>query len=78
MLFGIVSSAFRRFILLSLGPRISTSFPFANTMHGQGEFSLFKLHYLVVFTPNLVYDKDYMSALWVKNTSESDPRSYKF
>ena len=24
-----------------------------------------------------VYDKDHMSALWIKNTSESDPRSYE-
>ena len=24
-----------------------------------------------------VYDKDYMSALWIKNTSESDPHSYE-
>ena len=24
-----------------------------------------------------VYDKDHISALWIKNTSESDPLSYK-
>ena len=25
----------------------------------------------------IIYDKDHMSALWIKNTSESDPRSYE-